>query len=507
MTRRRRSSDKIAVIDLFSGPGGLGEGFTSLNVRGRFPFDIVLSAEKDPMAQQTLELRAFFRKFRETQVPEQYWQHLGGKLSREELFQAFPNESRAAVEESQLFELGGRNRRVLEDRLDNLRLDRDRTIVIGGPPCQAYSVAGRSRNSAKRGWSLDTDDRSRLYREYLHVLAHVQPVAFVMENVRGLLSARFGRESVFELIRGDLHDPLKAISRRRGGRRYRLIPLGSSGHVPSDLFDTPMPESFLIRAEDHGVPQARHRVIVLGVAEDADLAGASERSLPESGTHATVQSAIGKLPALRSGLSGSGDSADVWHRILREALLSRWLKDVDSEVKRVMKDAVDEACTAGLDRGAECIPVRGRRKAIYNHSTRGHMATDLHRYLFAASWAEVHERSPTLAEFPMGLLPDHNNVRRVAGKLEFNDRFRVQVWNEPSTTVVSHISKDGHYYIHPDPAQCRSLTVREAAKLQTFPDDYFLCGPRTAQYQQVGNAVPVELARRIAAFSNHTLAR
>jgi DNA (cytosine-5)-methyltransferase 1 len=142
-----------------------------------------------------------------------------------------------------------------------------------------------------------------------------------------------------------------------------------------------------------------------------------------------------------------------------------------------------------------------RLNGICNHEARGHMRADLWRYFFAAVFAEVEGRSPKLCDFPLELQPDHENVAQaITGNDLFSDRFRVQLRDRPSTTVVSHISKDGHYYIHPEPLQCRSLTVREAARLQTFPDNYFFEGPRTAQYHQVGNAVPPLLASKIAAI-------
>jgi DNA (cytosine-5)-methyltransferase 1 len=137
---------------------------------------------------------------------------------------------------------------------------------------------------------------------------------------------------------------------------------------------------------------------------------------------------------------------------------------------------------------------RPELRAIAQHETRGHMASDLGRYLFAAVFGTVRGYSPKAADFPLVLSPDHRNWHSGV----FNDRFRVQLADEASTTVTSHISKDGHYFIHPDPIQCRSLTVREAARLQTFPDDYLFMGNRTRQYVQVGNAVPPFLARQIA---------
>src|SRR5258708_894591 len=135
---------------------------------------------------------------------------------------------------------------------------------------------------------------------------------------------------------------------------------------------------------------------------------------------------------------------------------------------------------------------------ICNHETRGHITKDLHRYLFAAAFAKIKGRAPLLEDLPKALLPQHKNVQDALKETKFNDRFRVQLANKPSTTVVSHISKDGHYYIHYDPTQCRSLTVREAARLQTFADNYFFEGNRTQQYHQVGNAVPPLLAVKIA---------
>jgi len=131
---------------------------------------------------------------------------------------------------------------------------------------------------------------------------------------------------------------------------------------------------------------------------------------------------------------------------------------------------------------------------LFDRETRGHMASDLRRYLFASVFGRVQKKCAKKADYPVALAPSHESWE----KNIFSDRFRVQLGGEAATTMTSHISKDGHYFIHPDPSQCRSLTVREAARLQTFPDDYLFPGNRTQQYVQVGNDVPPYLARQIA---------
>jgi len=138
------------------------------------------------------------------------------------------------------------------------------------------------------------------------------------------------------------------------------------------------------------------------------------------------------------------------------------------------------------------------------HETRGHLESDIVRYLYCALAAKELGRSPTFKDWDGNLKkmrPNHKNIKMNGNCLETSihlDRFKVQVAHQPSSTITSHISKDGHYFIHPDPSQARSLTVREAARLQTFPDNYYFCGPRTEQYIQVGNAVPPFLAFKIA---------
>lgn len=226
----------------------------------------------------------------------------------------------------------------------------------------------------------------------------------------------------------------------------------------------------------------------------------------------SIENVIGDLPGLRSGLSKEEDTPEKWSDAVKSITKSAWPKSVDLSLREAILEAAKKVL-GSMDRGGTFMPllfvapqmysewyVDNALSGICNHETRAHIKKDIHRYFFAAVYAQVNKRSPTLKDFPRKLLSKHENVNEALSDSKFSDRFRVQLRGRPSTTVVSHISKDGHYYIHYDPAQCRSLTVREAARLQTFPDNYFFVGNRTRQYHQVGNAVPPLLAKKIAAI-------
>jgi DNA (cytosine-5)-methyltransferase 1 len=359
-------------------------------------------------------------------------------------------------------------------------------------------------HEAKRK-QYEADPRHKLYLHYLRILAVHRPPVFVMENVKGLLSAKLKNEHTFDRIVGDLACPTAAMPELSvEDINYDLVPLTTrSLGLPGEC----EPNDFVVCAEDHGVPQARHRIIILGIRSDIRRVSGILRIADKF----TVAEAIGDLPRLRSGLSKEDDSALNWREAVGAIEDASWMRNgtIDEELRRAVRTAARDMQT-DLDRGAEFVPgvARPNRNAewfcdprlqgVCNHETRGHIRDDLHRYLFSAVFAKMRNRSPLLEDFPTKLLPKHGNVSDPLKETKFNDRFRVQLAGRPSTTVVSHIAKDGHYYIHYDPVQCRSLTVREAARLQTFPDNYRFEGPRTEQYKQVGNAVPPLLAIQIA---------
>jgi DNA (cytosine-5)-methyltransferase 1 len=497
----------VPVIDLFAGPGGLGEGFSAFRRGRESVFKIKLSIEKDFHAHDTLELRAFFRQFATKDVPDDYYNYLSGKITREDLIKRFPDEFAMAAKEAWHAELGGEAfpAEAVDDRIAKaLGNSAGKWLLIGGPPCQAYSLVGRSRRMHDPKFAKD--EKHFLYRQYLRIIARHQPHVFVMENVKGLLSAKVDEQAIFDRMLDDLERPVDAANGAAAECEpvnYRLVSLVAPS---GDLLGRCDPRDFVVRAEDHGIPQARHRIILLGIRGDAKLPRLLKTQSPVA-----IEDVISDLPRLRSGLSKEDDTVEAWREALIAIKTSDWLQSekIDSSVRAEILQLLKEI--EPLPRGA-MFQSRARRlihahkewygddrlAGVCNHVTRGHIVADLHRYFFAAAFASVHKRSPILDNMPEELLPLHANVAEALEGSKFNDRFRVQVKGRPSTTVTSHISKDGHYFIHYDPHQCRSLTVREAARLQTFPDNYLFEGPRTEQYRQVGNAVPPLLAKQIA---------
>lgn len=498
------------VIDLFAGPGGLGEGFSALN-EGK-TFSIAVSAEMESSAHKTLTLRSFFRRIKgEAKALAAYYDFCNSEIAQHP-GELFPAAWKHATDEARQLTLGTASHNVELDKIiDEKKLIEETTVLIGGPPCQAYSLVGRSRNMGKLDYVAEDDHRHYLYREYLRILHKARPAVFVMENVKGILSAKVNGKLIFHDILCDLTDPGKALGESLG-LQYTIhslvMPVKFEPGMDPKSIDV---KDFIVHAERYGVPQARHRVILLGVRREMNYDG--RHLLIGTTSPITVQDALRGISKLRSKL-GKDDSPEKWADVVaalgRELSSSARRQDA-MEIAAGLNDAVSDLrsnLTIGSLRHKK-TRARGTEHSAYNawvsddrievwlnHETRSHMRSDLGRYLYAAVFTEQYGYSPKgHKEFALdGLAPAHANWE--TGK--FADRFRVQRYKSPSTTVTSHISKDGHYFIHPDPQQCRSLTVREAARLQTFPDNYFFQGNRTQQYHQVGNAVPSLLAKQIA---------
>ena len=445
------SSPQILVVDLFAGPGGLGEGFSRVKVKGRNVFKTVISVEKDPHAHMTLSLRAFYRHFslKGRRLPDEYWQVLRAtsKPDKEAAWLALKKHSawNQVKEEALCLELGKHNNPIRRKITKALGIKRGQKnhpkfVLIGGPPCQAYSLVGRSRMQNHDGKKKDA--RHFLYKEYLAIIRKYKPAVFVMENVKGLNTALVNGKPILPEIIRDLE---------------------SAGYELSSLVDRrdDAPVSgldYLIRSERYGVPQTRHRVIIIGKMKGVRL-GNIETLVPQEKT-VSVRSVIGTLPKL-AGLNSKeprpiGNTDKTGAQFIEQVSRRRGMPT--ALAKFIKPHAL------------------GFRNVILNHEARSHMPSDLARYRWWAKRAKKLGRSPTVDEIPARdrkrLLPKHANL--IAGRADtFVDRFKVQVASKPSGTITSHISKDGHYYIHYDPRQRRSFSVREAARIQTFPDDYF----------------------------------
>lgn len=509
----------IPIIDLFAGPGGLGEGFMSLKTeQGESIFDIRLSIEKDENAHKTLTWRSFFRQFKKAgkPVPDKYYDvyREGNLVEREKLIEAVLDEfseGTIARDESRLIELGSKD--WSDEYIDSLiseKLGNNKNwVLIGGPPCQAYSGVGRSRV----GGIHKDDIRVYLYKEYLRIIENHMPTVFVMENVKGLLSAKVDDESVFDWMKKDL-----AIN----------------GNYKIYSFTKPVKEDrdYLIRSEEYGIPQKRHRVILLGIRSDFEHQGEYLTKKEKL----TLESVIGEMPEIRSGLNREFleyhktekykngkpkrvykklvDSDECWKKYISKYVIQikKWgyfeLNGFSKELKKFDNGIGKEYVKASKTISSKNVLYEwfhdSNLKGLANHQSRAHLAQDLVRYLFSCLFVDLKGTFPRMddfAKYNKVLVPDHENAS--SGK--FNDRFRVQLKNEPASTITSHISKDGHYFIHYDPKQCRSLTVREAARVQTFPDNYLFRGSRTAQFHQVGNAVPPYLASQLAEIVSNIL--
>ncbi|MDM7979031.1 MAG: DNA cytosine methyltransferase [Rhizobium sp.] len=507
----------FGIVDLFAGPGGLGEGFASLMQNDHAPFRIGISVEKEASAHATLTLRAFLRQYRlrHHTLPIEYVEFHAGRRAQPDWSEIDAEAWRHAVDEARALELGTEAAaQTLDSAIIRLKDEYDDTILIGGPPCQAYSLVGRARSRGKTDYVPEDDARHYLFREYIRALDRLRPAVFVMENVKGMLSSTVESRLVFEMLMEDLSSLGTGHE-----HHYELRAIRVDNGV-AKLNEAVQPSDFIVRAEQFGVPQRRHRVIIVGIRSDL-ATRAQDAQIAVSAMTRTVEDTIATLPPLRSGISRGHDDATTWHAAVRDA--ARQLAGICGDAG---DDVLSEAFASMLKkfatnppnhRGASSLPTsygvsndellrwleRPELVAIAQHETRGHMVSDLGRYLFASVFGAVRGFSPKATDFPAALAPDHRNWDSGV----FNDRFRVQLATEAATTVTSHISKDGHYFIHPDPLQCRSLTVREAARLQTFPDDYFFLGNRTQQYVQVGNAVPPFLARQLATLIHKLLVK
>ncbi|RSK38982.1 DNA cytosine methyltransferase [Hymenobacter perfusus] len=411
-------------IDLFAGAGGLSEGFHNAG------FTPVAHVEMDAYACDTIRTRLAWYYLKNQKNHQPYFDYLRKRLPREELYKLIPSEVLDSVINGTI---GEDTREAIFDRIDRLlqRLpegQREIDLIVGGPPCQTFSVAGRARLGSA---AMEKDPRSKLYVQYAKFLSKYRPRMFVFENVLGMLSFKNGQQ--LNLIRETFLD---------------------AGYV-MDVREW--------NARDFGVLQSRERLIIIGWRIDQPALGypVFKTLTPEEQNEHLVAELLDDLPSLEPG-----------QRLPNATAYTQ------QQTPYIRKTGLRRDC-----------PV------ITWHETRPHREADREIYrLFIEHWNDGGDQYQRMRydELPANLMFHEN-------KKDFTDRFKVVARDMTySQTVVAHISKDGHYYIHPDIAQRRSLSVREAARLQSFPDNFYFEGPRTSVLKQIGNAVPPLMGTRIA---------
>ncbi|MEB4760178.1 DNA cytosine methyltransferase [Chryseobacterium indologenes] len=397
----------IKYIDLFAGAGGLSEGF---HKQGFVP---VAHVEYDKAACYTLRTRTAFYFLKKTGNIDFYYKYLKGEITRKEFYSYIPESLLDSVINA---EIGAENERIF-NTIDSLLGNESVDLIIGGPPCQAYSIVGRAPLKHKKD-----DERTRLYIQYGRFLKKYNPKMFVFENVPGILSA----------ANGQYFKNLQNYYKRLG---YKV-------------------EAKLLNSYDYGVVQHRQRVIIIGWKKDQNF---SYPNIPVVQRHYR-DSIFSDLPFVKPG-----------------------------ENKKIHK------YSANTNEYLENNAIRNGIDFVCQHITRPHNEKDLMIYKLAIEYLEQGQRLKN-DQIP-------TEMRTQKNISDFLDRFKV-VDKEPHT-MIAHISKDGHHFIHPDKEQLRSISVREAARIQSFPDDFYFEGvkedqPRTSAFKQIGNAVPPLMAEKIA---------
>ncbi|MES0491813.1 MAG: DNA cytosine methyltransferase [Leptospirales bacterium] len=406
----------LTYIDLFAGAGGLSEGFI------RQGFQPIAHVEMDEHACFTLKTRLayhYLKSERKTGIYNQYLknQHTDKKENerqRNKLYGHIPADIANSVINCAI---GDQSINDIFKKIDSLLENRKVDVIIGGPPCQAYSNIGRSRDPNR----MRNDPRNYLFKYYAEFLKRYEPKMFVFENVQGILSAK----------NGYYYDSMKEAFALAG---YHL-------------------EKRILQSEKYGVLQTRKRVVIVGWEKDKKY---GFPDVPEIANQWQVQDILSDLLPLEPG-----DSTPV----------KNYYTDTNDYLKK--------------------FNIRNGSNFITQHTTRPHHERDLQIYEEAIEkWLLKRER------LNYNDLSEEKKTHK--NRKSFLDRFKVVDPFGHSHTMVAHIAKDGHYYIYPDLKQIRSISIREAARIQSFPDDYFFEGGQSAAFRQIGNAVPPLMAEQIA---------